>query len=162
MPRRYHIFYYIFPVSLFHIFLVLQIRSSEKIEDSKKKIKVETPPSGTPTNSKSEDLENESLSLLIPDVQTTSMLVHKAVDRYRLEHLKIDGSTSDGDGHGQGSVEELMSTGERYSSVMMPLQFGKLLCLVHRLGQGSGIGYTSVEQRYRRSSEFLKLSKHAQ
>ena len=94
---------------------------------------METPPSGTPTNSKGEDLENESLSLLIPDVQTTSMLVHKAVDRYRLEYLKIYGSTSDGDGHGQGSVEEFMSTEERYSSVMMPLQFGKLLRLVHRL-----------------------------
>ena len=128
--------YFLVHFSRFSIshFLVLQIRSSEKMEDSKKKIKVETPPSGTPTNSKSEDLENESLSLLIPDVQTTSMLVHKAVDRYRLEHLKIDGSTSDGDGHGQGSVEELMSTEERYSSVMMPLQFGKLLRLFHRLG----------------------------
>ena len=98
---------------------------------------METPPSGMTTNSKSEDLENESLSLLIPDVQTTSMLVHKAVDRYRWEHLKIDGSSSDVDGHGQGSVEELQSTEERYSSVMMPLQFGKFLDFLHRFSQGS-------------------------
>jgi hypothetical protein len=99
------------------------IRSSEKVEDSKKKIKVETSPSSAAT--KTEDLENESLSLLIPDVQTTSMLVHKAVDRYRWEHLKVDGSSTDGDAHGQGADEELLSTEERYSSVMMPLQFGK-------------------------------------
>ena len=82
-------------------------------------------PSSAAGNSKTEDVENESLSLLIPDVQTTSMLVHKAVDRYRWEHLNVDGSSTDGEGHGQGAGEELMSTEERYSSVMMPLQFGK-------------------------------------
>ncbi|CAB3999527.1 baculoviral IAP repeat-containing 6-like [Paramuricea clavata] len=98
-----------------------RLRSSEKVEDSKKKIKVETTPSSAAT--KTEDLENESLSLLIPDVQTTSMLVHKAVDRYRWEHLKIDGSSTDGDAHGQGADEELLSTEEKYSFVMMPLQF---------------------------------------
>ena len=101
------------------------LRSSEKVDEGTKKNKVETPPSSS--NNKSEDLENESLSLLIPDVQTTSMLVHKAVDRYRWEHLKIDGSSTDGAAHNQGSGEELLSTEERYSSIMMPLQFGKNL-----------------------------------
>ena len=95
------------------------------MDDSKKKFKVEASPSGTAANTKTEDVENESLSLLIPDVQTTSMLVHKAVDRYRWELFKIDGSSTDGEGHGQGAGEELMSTEERYSSVMMPLQFGE-------------------------------------
>lgn len=97
------------------------------MDEGKKKIKVETPPSTPATNTKAEDLENESLSLLIPDVQTTSMLVHKAVDRYRWEHLTIDGSSTEGEAQGQGSGEELLSTEERYSSIMMPLQFGKFI-----------------------------------
>ncbi len=99
-------------------------RSSEKMDDSKKKLKGEASPSSAPASTKAEDLENESLSLLIPDVQTTSMLVHKAVDKYRWEHLSVDGSSVD-EGYGQGAGEELLSTEERYSSVMMPLQFGK-------------------------------------
>ena len=73
---------------------------------------------------KSDDVENESLSLLIPDVQTTSMLVHKAVDHYRWEHLKTDSSHGETERQGTGTEEGTMSIEERYSSIMTPLQFG--------------------------------------
>lgn len=102
------------------------------MSDSKKKIKVETPPSSN-AKSRTEDLENESLSLLIPDVQTTSMLVHKAVDRLRWEHLKIDGSSTDGEARGQGAGEESLSTENKYSTVMMQLQFGEFYTRIGKL-----------------------------
>ena len=80
--------------------------------------------------SKTEDVENESLSLFIPDVQTTSMLVHKAVDRYRWEHLKTEGSDSETERQGAGQQEEDIGTEKKYSSIMMPLQFGGFSFLV--------------------------------
>lgn len=74
---------------------------------------------------KAEDVENESLSLLIPDIQATSLLVQKAVDRYRWKHVTNEGSHVVGESQSQVPGKKLQNTEERYTSTMMAIQFGE-------------------------------------